>query len=460
MNLRLTFAIAVTKLLIFSLRILNRGGTTLPGKVAQKIYPGIIKHISKYLKIIMVTGTNGKTTTTGIISKIMDKNKIDHITNKSGANLVSGIITTLIDSVNLKGKSKCKTALIEVDEAAFNVITNDIKPDILVVTNFFKDQLDRFGKLDTILNNVKSGIEKSPEAKLILNADDPLCVSLAQKHKGEIFYYGFDENAYEGIDNPLTSDVVFCIYCMGKYEYKNRIYGHLGTFTCTSCGYSRPSSHVTCLKIDELNSSYTEMEFSIGEENYKTKINLPGLYNVYNALAAISLAHILEVTPESIINSLKSFESTFGRMETIKTDGKAIKLILVKNPAGFNQVINFLLAEPKKNQIAFLVNDKPGDGIDVSWLWDVDFEEFSKIQDDISCFYASGSRAEDMALRLKYAGIYSDKIEIIKDYEELINKGLSNTEKGNSFYILPTYTALLDIRGFLKKKFKLKEFWK
>jgi len=460
MNLKLTFTIMVTKLLIFLLRLLKRGGTTLPGKVAQKIFPGIIKYISKDLKIIMVTGTNGKTTTTRIIGQILEKNNIDYTTNKSGANLVSGIITTLIDSVNFSGKSKYKTALIEVDEAAFNVITNDIKPDILVVTNFFKDQLDRFGELHTTLNNVKSGIEKSPEAKLILNADDSLCASLAKDHRGQVLYYGFDEKAYEGTDNLLASDAVFCIYCMGKYEYKNRVYGHLGTFECTSCGYSRPTSDITCLKVDELNSSYTQIEFSIGEENYKAKINLPGLYNGYNALAAISCGHILNLPPESFISSLETFESGFGRMETIKTDGKAIKLILVKNPAGFNQVINFLLTEPEKNQIAFLINDKPGDGIDVSWLWDVDFEEFIKIQENISSFYASGSRAEDMALRLKYAGIYSDKIKIIKDYEELIDKGLSNTEKGNSFYILPTYTALLDIRGVLKKKFGLKEFWK
>lgn len=460
MNFRLTFTIAVTKLLIFLLRLLKRGGTSIPGKVAQKIFPGIIGYISKDLKVIMVTGTNGKTTTTHIIGKILEENKIGYITNKSGANLVSGITATLIDSVNLSGKSKYKTALIEVDEAAFNVITNDIKPDILVVTNFFKDQLDRFGELYTTLNNVKSGIEKSPEAKLILNADDSLCASLAKGHRRQVLYYGFDEKAYETTENLLTSDAEFCIFCMGKYQYDNRIYGHLGTFECTVCGYRRPSSDITCLKVDELNSSYTQIQFSTGKEIYNTRINLPGLYNVYNALAAISCGHILNLPPESFISSLETFESGFGRMETIKTNGKTIKLILVKNPAGFNQVINFLLTEPEKNQIAFLINDKPGDGIDVSWLWDVDFEEFAKIQENIFCFYASGNRAEDMALRLKYAGIYSNKIEIVKDYGELINKGLSNTENGNSFYILPTYTALLDIRGFLKKKFGLKEFWK
>lgn len=460
MKFRLTFTIMVTKILIFVLRLLKRGGTTLPGKVAQKIFPDIIKHISKELKIIMVTGTNGKTTTTSIIGQILEENKIDYITNKSGANLVSGIITTLVDSVNLSGKSNYKTALIEVDEAAFDIITNDIKPDILVVTNFFKDQLDRFGEIYSTLNKVKSGIEKSPGVRLILNADDSLCASLATDYNEQVLFYGFDENAYESTDNLLSSDTIFCIYCMGKYQYKNRVYGHLGTFECECCGYSRQPSDITCLKVNELNSSYTKIELSIDEEKYKAKVNLPGLYNVYNALAAVSCGHMLNLSPESIISSLETFESSFGRMETIKTDGKTIKLILVKNPAGFNQVINFLLTESKENQIAFLINDKLADGTDVSWLWDVDFEELTKVQENISSFYTSGTRAEDMAVRLKYAGIYSDKIEIIKDYEELIQKGLSSTEKGHNFYILPTYTALLDIRGFLKKKFGLKEFWK
>lgn len=460
MNFRLTFTIMVTKLLIFLLRLLKQGGTTLPGKVAQKVFPDIIKHISKDLKVIMITGTNGKTTTTRIIGQILEENNIDYITNKSGANLVSGIITTLVDSVNLSGEIKYKTALIEVDEAAFDIITNDIKPNILVVTNFFKDQLDRFGEIYSTLNKVKSGIEKSPEARLILNADDPLCASLSKDHKGQVLYYGFDENAYEGTDNFLSSDAVFCIYCMGKYQYKNRVYGHLGAFECTSCDHSRQSSDITCLNVYELNSSYTQIELSIDEEKYNAKVNLPGLYNVYNALAAVSCGHMLNLPHKSIISSLGTFESSFGRMETIKTDGKIIKLILVKNPAGFNQVINFLLTESKENQIAFLVNDKLADGTDVSWLWDVDFEELTKIQENVSFFYTSGTRAEDMAVRLKYAGIYSDKIEVIKDYEELIQKGLSNTEKGHNFYILPTYTALLDIRGYLKKKFGLKEFWK
>ncbi|TYQ13137.1 UNVERIFIED_CONTAM: UDP-N-acetylmuramyl tripeptide synthase [Acetivibrio alkalicellulosi] len=462
MNLRLTFTIVITKLLVFILRFLRRGGTTLPGKVACKIYPGIIKNISKDLKIIMVTGTNGKTTTTRIIGQILKENNIDYITNKSGANLVSGIITTFIDSVNISGISKHQTALIEVDEAAFNVITDHIQPHVLVVTNFFRDQLDRYGELYSTLKSVKSGIEKSPDAKLVLNADDSLCASLSKNHSGDVLFYGYSENAYEGDEDLFNSDATFCIYCKNKYEYKNRVYSHLGGFECTSCGFKRPDSDVTCLNVEELNSSYSKIELSINDSNnsYKAKINLPGLYNTYNALAAVSCGHALNLPSDSLINALETFECGFGRMETIETDNKTIKLILVKNPTGFNQVLNFLLTENKQTQIAFIINDKLADGTDISWLWDVDFEKLIDIQETVSNFYTSGIRGEDMAVRLKYAGLYSSKIQITKDYEELVQKGLSNTLEGHSFYILPTYTAMLDIRSFLKKKYNLKEFWK
>lgn len=467
MNIRLIFTIIIAKTLIFVLRLFRRGGTTLPGKTAYKIYPDIIKVVSDNYKIIMVTGTNGKTTTTRIIGQILKENNIDYVTNKSGANLVSGVITTLIESVDILGRNKASTALIEVDEAAFNKITDYIQPDILVVTNFFRDQLDRFGELYTTLNGVKSGIEKSPKTKLVLNSDDSLCASLGRNVNNDILYYGFAPAAYTGIEESANSDAMFCIFCKSKYEYTYRVYGHLGDFACKNCGYEKPSSQVTCVSIEELNSTYSDIILTIDRCNesndpttFNSKINLPGLYNIYNALAAASCGCLLNLPPDSIAKSLESFECGFGRMETISTEGKYIKLILVKNPTGFNQVLNYLLTENNSMQIAFVINDKLADGTDISWLWDVDFEKLQTVEDITGTFYASGIRAEDMAVRLKYAGICSNKIKIEKGYESLIDMGLSSIEKGHSFYILPTYTAMLDIRNFLKKKYGLKEFWK
>lgn len=467
MNIRLTFTIVITKILVFILRILKSGGTTLPGKIARKLYPDIIKVISKDYKIIMVTGTNGKTTTTRIIGEILKVNGQEYITNKSGANLFGGIVTTFIDSVDLSGKAKAPIALIEVDEAAFNVVSDYIEPDVLVVTNFFRDQLDRYGELYSTLNSVKSGINKSNKTKLILNADDSLCASLGHDTDKEVTYYGFANEAYESKEKLVNSDAMFCIYCKTRYDYESYVYGHLGSFACSSCGYRRPQTQVTCEKVEELNTSYSNVLFSIAsdkslEENkvLQAKINLPGLYNIYNALAAATCGTVLGLSSDNLVEALENFECGFGRMETITTHGKTIKVILVKNPTGFNQVLNFLMTEDKNMQIAFLINDKLADGTDISWLWDVDFEKLEAAQELTDNFYVSGIRAEDMAVRLKYAGIYSSKIQIVKKYEELLAKGLSNTKDGHSFYILPTYTAMLDMRKLLKKKYGLKEFWK
>jgi UDP-N-acetylmuramyl tripeptide synthase len=427
------------------------------------MYPDKLKELSKDFKTIMITGTNGKTTTTKIISQILDENNIKYITNKSGANLLHGIITTFIENSSIYGEFDEKVALIEVDEAAFKVVSKFLKPDYLVVTNFFRDQLDRYGELYTTLNRVLDGIKNSPESKLILNSDDSLCVSLAKNNKNNILYYGFDKNAYKQTEKIENSDAMFCIHCKTKYIYSFNIYGHLGGFKCPNCEYQRPLPQIKCTKITDLNSSYSNIEFklnSISNKIYKTKINLPGLYNIYNSMAAIALSEILKLPIENTIKALESFESGFGRMEVIKLKDKTIKLILVKNPTGFNQVLNYLLTEEKELSVSFIINDKIADGRDISWLWDVDFEKLNKISNKTSYFYTSGTRAEDMSVRLKYSGIDKEKIIQINKYQILIEEGIKNTKPNSTFYILPTYTAMLEIRKNLKSQFKLKDFWK
>jgi lipid II isoglutaminyl synthase (glutamine-hydrolysing) len=468
MKIRLSITIVISKLIIKACRLIKLGGTSLPGEIARKIYPGIVTEITKDFNIIMVTGTNGKTTTTRIIGQILTENGIEFICNKSGANLVDGITTTFIQAVDVWGKCISKTALIEIDEAAFDKMTNFVEPDILVVTNFFRDQLDRFGELYTTLKRVKSGIEKSKKTKLILNADDSLCASIGIDTEKEVLYFGMGIDSIENTEEIISSDATFCIYCKAKYNYSYHVYGHLGGFLCPNCGYKQPLATVTCQRVKELTSSYSNITFSIqnplnpdnNDALYSSKINLPGLYNIYNSLAAVCCGLIMTLPIENTVKALGNFECGFGRMETINAGGKFIKLILVKNPTGFNQVLTYLLTEEKSIQVAFLINDKIADGTDVSWLWDVDFEKLQKIQDKLHRVYASGLRAEDMALRLKYAGIYTNKIESIKDYSYLLDSALEATSDGESFYILPTYTAMLEVRKILKAKFGLKEFWK
>ena len=467
MNFRKILTIIISKLTIRILRILKKGGTTLPGKVAFKLYPDILKSIAKDFEIIMVTGTNGKTTTSRIIEEILKNNNVDYITNKSGANLLSGITTTFIQAVSPLGNPKHKTALIESDEAAFNQVTKHLQPKSVVVTNFFRDQLDRYGELYSTLNAVKSGLDRLDEkTTLILNADDSMCASLGHETKKPVFYYGFGEAASQQNSENINTDAMFCIFCKGKYKYKSHVYGHLGGFYCPECGYSRPEADLECIGIEEAGSSYTTIKWKCSkalgtdEAEHTTRINLPGLYNVYNAMAAAACGFSLAYSPQTVQKSLESFECGFGRMETINVGDKTIKLILVKNPTGFNQVLNFLTLDSQPLNIAFLINDKLADGTDISWLWDVDFEHLNTVEDRIVNLITSGIRGEDMAVRLKYSGLDTRKIRIIKDFQRLIDEGLKAVLAGGCFYILPTYTAMLDIRSILKKKFNLKEFWK
>lgn len=459
--MRLFLSILITKCTIKLLRIFKLGGTSLPGKVALRLYPNILKKLSQNLNIVMVTGTNGKTTTTRIIEQILIENNQSYITNKSGANLVFGIAATLVDSSSLSGKINASTALLEIDEAAFNKLTDYIQPNLLVVTNFFRDQLDRYGELYTTLNKVASAIQKSPNVVVALNADDSMCASLASSTKNPIFY-GFEEGAYKITEEITTSDAMFCIKCKEKYSYNFRVYGHLGGFYCPKCGYRKPETDITCTKVVDLNTSFTDIKFKLSNDNneYFAKINLPGLYNSYNALAAISMGKLLNLPIENTIKALSTFECGFGRMETIQVGNKTIKVILVKNPTGFNQVLNFLLTETNSIQLAILINDNAADGRDISWLWDVDFEVLSKIESQIVNLYTSGLRADDMSVRLKYAGISTSKISTITNYKELINTGIDKTEENSTFYLLPSYTAMLDLRKELMSIFNLKEFWK
>jgi UDP-N-acetylmuramyl tripeptide synthase len=281
-----------------------------------------------------------------------------------------------------------------------------------------------------------------------------------------VLYYGVAKEAYEGNTNDINTDAMFCINCKNKYEYTNHIYGHLGGFYCTSCGYKRPAANLECTGIQEAGSSYTTISWKctppLSEEDKEitTRINLPGLYNVYNAMAAATCGLALNYSTDTVKSAMQSFECGFGRMEAINVGDKTIKIILVKNPTGFNQVLNFLSLDNQQLNIAFLINDNLADGTDISWLWDVDFEQLSKVSDKICNLFTSGVRGEDMAVRLKYSGLDTRKIRIIKDYQLLLERGLEETPAGGCLHILPTYTAMLDIRGILKKKFNLKEFWK
>lgn len=460
--IRLRVAVIAAKAAIFLLRLAGSGGTSFPGKLAIKIYPGILSELSRKYRIFMITGTNGKTTTAKIIAEILKENGISYVANKSGANLVSGIAACLISDIKMNLMPRSNTALLEVDEAAFRVATETVKPAAVVVTNFFRDQLDRYGELYDTLRSVRDGISHIPDATLILNADDSLCTSLGNNVSNPVIYYGLNEQAVFPVqeqDPALNHDAAFCLYCKTKYQYKSRFYGHLGHYTCPGCGYSRPEALVNIEKITVLSGDFSAVIFNTPSGKFSAQINLPGLYNVYNALAAAAFAETLGFSHEKTVYALSSFESGFGRMESIPIGDRTIQVILIKNPVGFSQVINFLLSVENTSVISFIINDNLADGTDVSWLWDVELEVLADIQDRVSTFFVSGTRADDMAVRLKYAGIYSNRITIENDKGAMFDAALNMLKPGETLYILPTYTAMLDIRKTLEKRYKLKYFW-
>lgn len=463
MNFLLPIAISAAKLNVKLCRILKKGGTTFPGILARKIYPKVLEDISKNFITISITGTNGKTTTTTIVSKILENNSIKHIINTSGANLEGGITAAFIEGVNIFGKPKSTNiAVIETDEAAFRVVAPKIKPKYIIVTNFFKDQLDRFGEVNTTLSFIKEGISKNKDSILILNADDHRCASLGKDIANKVIYYGVSKSDQINNDVDISNQSNYCIFCKSRYEFDYTVYGHMGGFSCPNCKYKRPSPNIEISKIINLDSDHSEVLIKNNDNSLEAKVNisLPGLYNIYNALAAYAFSYAMNLDHENSIKALSDFNPKFGRMESLKLSSNLVKIILVKNPAGFNEVLNLICNEKNNIRIMFIINDFAADGEDISWLFDVNFEKLKVIDENIIKYYTSGTRSYDMALRLKYSGIVADKISVQCDgIDNDITFVLNDMQDNEKLYILPTYTSMLKVRQALSEKFEMKDFW-
>lgn len=464
LSLRALLAVALSRLLTFVIRLSGRGGgTSLPGKAALKLCPTLLEQLSGRFSILMVTGTNGKTTTSRMIARMLEAAGVRFLTNKSGANLASGIAGTVAGAVSLSGKPRTATLLLETDEAAFRVVAPRLKPQAVVVTNFFRDQLDRYGELYSTLNAVREGLAGVPDAALVYNADDSLCASLGMDMATgspadrPLFPYGLDTALCTGTE-PESSDAAYCIRCSTRYVYTASSYGHLGHFSCPGCGYARPLPVVAGLAAEAAEAG-SRLRYNTPHGPFEAFVALPGLYNLYNALCTIALGEALCLPREAVTAGLASFERGFGRMETFEVDGRTVQIILVKNPTGFNQVLQHLATLAGAVVPAFLINDQLADGTDISWLWDVDFECFAGKSANMPAMVVSGIRGADMAVRLKYAGISESRIRHL-DMTEAFSAALAATPAGGTLCVMPTYTALLSLRNLLAKRYGLKDFWK
>lgn len=448
-SIKSIFSILAGKITIFLSKHILKGGTTFPGTVALKLDKNILKKVSKGYKVILITGTNGKTTTTSMITNIFKEKGYRVITNSTGANLYRGIVSCFIDNYRFFKRSKGSLAIIEVDEANVKFVTEHITPEIITVTNLFRDQLDRYGEVYTTLDKILEGVVKVPKTKLVLNGDDSLFGKLPVNN--EIVYYGFNKTLNDNTTIDVNADAKFCKICKSPYQYNFVTYNHLGDYFCTNCGYKRPKLKYAVNNILDLGPDSSTVIIN----NNELTISQAGVYNIYNGLCAYSIASELYIDPSIISNSLSKQDSSFGRQEEIKIEDKNIKIILVKNPAGYNQALDTLCLNEGEFSTVFMLNDNYADGQDVSWIWDVEFERLTNLK--LKDTFISGLRMYDMAVRLKTAGLDQNSFIIEADYDALTDK-IKNC-RTNKIYILATYTAMINYRKHLYSKGYIKKLW-
>ena len=448
-NIKSILSIFSSKITAFLAKHLVKGGSNFPGKIALKIDKSILKTVSRGYKVILVTGTNGKTTTTSMIYNILKENGFNVITNNTGANLYPGIVACFISNFSFFKRKENAYAVIEVDEANVKFITEHLTPEIITVTNLFRDQLDRYGEVYTTLVKILEGVVKVPESKLVLNGDESLLGKLDVKNP--CVYYGFNTPIKEDNSLDLNADAKFCKFCKAPYSYNFVTYNHLGDFYCPECGYKRADLAYAVNEIYEL----TPNSSSVRINDTDVLISQSGAYNIYNGLCAYAIAKELGIDDSVITASLQNQSSSFGRQEQIKIEDKDVQIILVKNPAGYNQALDTLSLNKDDFSALFMLNDNYADGRDVSWIWDVDFEKISSL--NMHDIFVSGIRMYDMAVRLKVAGLDVNKFVLEEDYEKLTEKLKNASSK--KIYILATYTAMINYRKYLHSKGYINKLW-
>lgn len=430
-------SLLAAKILAFAITAMNRSsGTSFVGLIVLKICPNFLSYCANYVKkdIITITGTNGKTTTAGLISSILCENqKVVH--NTKGANMLTGIANAL--ALDILPFKRFDYYVLESDEAYLTKLYDYLPSNYLLVTNLFRDQLDRYGELDTTARKIQEAIDKNPKLKLILNADDPMVTKLGEDR--EKIYFGFDkvENVSNSMSSNAPAENVNCPLCKETLKYADRFFAQQGHYYC-DCGYRRPQCNYSGdVKIFD---DYSIIKVYTLKGDFEFNFGLIGLYNAYNALAAIALGLELGYEQNQIQAALNSYQSIFGRAEKLIIQGHQVLVQLIKNPTGASEVLKTV---DLSSNILIMINDNYADGRDVSWLWDADFEFLKGAKNTIT---VSGWRAKDMAVRLKYAGVDPSKIAIIPDINHSIEHLLTSLDINEKITILPTYTALLKMQ--------------
>jgi len=435
-------------------RITRRGGgTTLPGDVARAIDPKILTRLTEDLTqgAVVITGTNGKTTTARLVTWLLEGIGQRVVSNRAGANLIFGVTAAALGKAGSDGKLKADWGVFEIDEASLPRAVEEIQPKATLVLNLFRDQLDRYGELETIAKKIEKALSALPDgARVILNADDPRVAEIGLNLPHKPTWFGLDDIDVAGRQLPHAADARTCPRCGASLLFDAVYVGHDGVYRCPNGDFARPQPDITATDI--VLDGFDSLMLTI--EGTRIAMPLGGLYNCYNVLAAYATACSLGLDGRYIAERLKTFQAAFGRQERIEFRGRHLVLVLSKNPAGFNETVRTAVELARGENFLIGLNDRKADGTDVSWIWDVDFEQ---LKGKAKLVIPAGVRAHDLAVRLKYAGVEAQPPET--EPGKALDALIKRTNEGDTAYVLCTYTAMLDLRAELVRRGWAQPYW-
>ncbi len=431
------------------------GGTSLPGKVLMRLDSHAISELASRMPegCVVISATNGKTTTAAMAASIFRDAGIELVHNRAGANMAGGVASTLLAAARPGGDIDGQLGLFELDEFWLDQLAAELEPRAVLLGNLFRDQLDRYGELEIIADRW-AAVTASLPAALVLNADDPLIADLGRAAPA-VTYFGVEDPAVALPEMQHASDSKHCRRCGAAYAYEAIYLGHLGRYSCASCGQQRPVPSVAAERIELEGTRAARFELRTPSGSARIELPLPGLYNVYNALGAAALCLQLGISLEVVASGLQDVRAAFGRAETIQIGDTELSILLIKNPAGANEILRTLTLESGELDLLAVLNDRTADGKDISWIWDADFEIISRHARLVTC---AGRRAAELALRLKYAGIPAERLRVLPSLPEALTAALEAAD-GRRLFALPTYTALLELREELASRGYVQRFW-
>jgi lipid II isoglutaminyl synthase (glutamine-hydrolysing) len=464
-QVRLALALAAGKAAGTASKVLGfGGGTSFPGRVARWVDPHVLRKVAAAsdLRTVVVTGSNGKTTTCRILAALASAGGLDVVQNRSGSNLLQGVISAALVRADLRGHLDAQLLLLEVDELVLSKVIPDVQPDTFLVTNIFRDQLDRFGELYSMARDIESVIEELPAtATVVLNGDDPLVASFAPAAQARRLYFGIRDDRIGTQLPEHAADTIRCVHCQHPLRYRVVHVSHLGDYECPECGNARPELDVAVTSIQPSQRTGSEITVDTPAGAFSLHVPLAGMHNIYNAAAALACASTLSLPrplePSDARRAIDGVRPAFGRLEEIRAGDRRVMLAFVKNPTSYNTTMREVLRQPGRKHILAAHSNTVVDGEDFAWLWDVDLEQ---LVPQMASLTVSGTRAEEVALRFKYAGVNPAAMQVVRDRAAALDLALAGTPSSEPLCVFAGYTPMRELRNVMQHRGWVPPFWK